>query len=329
MGTARPNSPHKREPPPRSVPGDQPITSPREADNLPRRPTQIGRVTASVGCWGVLRPLAHNYFLLLSSCLQMDFARMRYMQDYGKVHYTYSKDYLSGAFILVDPVKQAKKEKKESTAKWLTKEGFQWPKARTPKEINSLPEKLPSASYPVAESEFVENQWNQLIDNRLPKVELTEGRKNFNIRYSSQARPFDTRKEFLKSVFACEAGATLEEQERKTQTYQAWLNRLAVDDKRFHILWNRSYHPLNLAPNLIVTFSLQSASWRSVSGAGKGTVRSMTTDGCVAAARDRSIDKSPCSRACPPRWRSRRFHTPRAFKSVWRIPPLCLPATRY
>jgi len=83
----------------------------------------------------------------------MDFAKMRYMQDYGKVHYTYSKDYLSGAFILVDPVKQAKKEKKESMAKWLTKEGFQWPKARTPEEINSMPEKLPSASYPVAEAE--------------------------------------------------------------------------------------------------------------------------------------------------------------------------------
>ena len=209
---------------------------------------------------GALRQLAHNYFLILSSCLQMDFAKMRYMQDYGKVHYTYSKDYLSGAFILVDPVKQAKKEKKEFMAKWLTKEGFQWPKARTPKEINSMPEKLPSASYPVAEAEFVENQWNQLIDNRLPKVELTEGRKNFNIRYNTQARPFETRKEFLKSVFACEAGATLEEQERKTQTYQAWLNRLAVDDKRFHILWNRSFHPLNLAPNLIVIFSLQSAS---------------------------------------------------------------------
>ena len=252
------------------------------------------------------------------------------MQDYGKVHYTYSKDYLSGAFILVDPVKQAKKEKKESAAKWLTKEGFQWPKARTPKEINSLPEKLPSASYPVAESEFVENQWNQLIDNRLPKVELTEGRKNFNIRYNSQARPFDTRKEFLKSVFACEAGATLEEQERKTQTYQAWLNRLAVDDKRFHILWNRSLPPSEPCPqlnrNLLTAICIVE---RSVSGAGKGTVRSMTTDGCVAAARDRSIDKSLCSKACPPRWRSRRFHTPRAFKLVWRILPLCLPATRY
>jgi len=178
--------------------------------------------------------------------LQMDFAKMRYMQDYGKVHYTYSKDLLSGAFVLVDPDKEAKREKKESKAKWLTKEGFQWPKARTPKEINSLPEKLPSASYPPVESEFVENEWNQIVDNRLPKAELTEGRKDFNIRYNTHARPFETRKEFLKSVFATESGAELEEQERKSQTYQTWLNKLAVDDKRFHILWNRYFHPLNL-----------------------------------------------------------------------------------
>ena len=171
--------------------------------------------------------------------LQLDFARMRYLQDYGKVHYTYSKDLLSGAFVLVDPIKEAKREKKATQAKFLTKEGFQWPKARTPNEINSLPEKLPSGTYPVIETEFVENEWNQVQDNRLPKAELTEGRQDFNVRYNTHTRPFETRPEFLKSVFAAESGAALEEQERKSQTYQTWLNKMAVDDKRFHILWNR------------------------------------------------------------------------------------------
>ena len=37
---------------------------------------------------------------------------MRYLEDYGKVHYTYSKDLLSGAFVLVDPEKEAKREKR-------------------------------------------------------------------------------------------------------------------------------------------------------------------------------------------------------------------------
>ena len=171
--------------------------------------------------------------------MQMDFAKMRYLADYGKVHYTYSKDLLSGAFVLVDPEKEVRRARKESKARWLTKDGFQWPKASTPKEINSLPNKLPSAGYPVVEAEFVENEWNAVQDNRLPKAELTEGRSDFNVRYNTHTRPFDTRPEFLKSVFAAESGAALEEQERKTQTYQAWLNRLAVDDKRFHILWNR------------------------------------------------------------------------------------------
>jgi len=170
--------------------------------------------------------------------MQMDFAKMRYMQDYGKVHYTYSKDLLSGAFVLCDPDKQEKKEKRESQARWLTKEGFQWPKARTPKEINGIPEKLPSATFPIIETEFVENEWNQIMDNRLPKSKVTEGRKDFDIRCNTHTRPFETRPEFLKSVFAAESGAALEEQERKTQTYQAWANKMAVDDKRFHILWN-------------------------------------------------------------------------------------------
>lgn len=134
--------------------------------------------------------------------MQMDFAKTRYLADYGKMHYTYSKDLLSGAFVLVDPEKEAKRAKKENKARWLTAEGFQWPKARTPKEINSLPEKLPSASYPVIETEFVENEWNAVQDNRLPKAELTEGRGDFNIRYNTHTRPFDTRPEFLKSVFA-------------------------------------------------------------------------------------------------------------------------------
>jgi hypothetical protein len=173
----------------------------------------------------------------------MDFAKERYMQDYGRVHYTYSKDLLSGAFVLCDPVKEAKRQKKESKDKWLTKEGFQWPKARTPKEINTWLKKLPSGDYPVIETEFIENEWGTAPDNKLPKFEPTEGRKDFNVRYSSQSRPFENRPEFLKSVFAAESGAALEEQERKTQTYQAWANRLAVDDKRFHVLWNRSTLP--------------------------------------------------------------------------------------
>ena len=168
------------------------------------------------------------------------------MADYGKVHYTYSKDLLSGAFVLVDPAKQAKKEKQESKARWLTKEGFQWPKARTPKELIELPNKLPSAgadsqgrsefSYPIVETEWVDG--NKLNNPYLqPGPTLTEGRKDFNIRYNTHARPFHPTPQ---SVFAAESGAALEEQERKTQMYQAWLNKLAVNDKRFHVLWNRS-----------------------------------------------------------------------------------------
>ena len=48
--------------------------------------------------------------------MQRDFQRERYAKDYGKIHWTYSKDLLSGAFVLQDPVQTAKEESKKSKA---------------------------------------------------------------------------------------------------------------------------------------------------------------------------------------------------------------------
>ena len=193
--------------------------------------------------------------------MQMDFAKQRYMQDFGKVHYTYSKDLLSGAFVLCDPEKEAKREKKASKALWRTQEGFQWPKARTPHEINKYPVKLPSAGYEVIETEWVENEFSTQPDGRIPKFEPTEGRKNFNPITQKISLAFEKDPAFLKSVFAAESGAALEEQERKTQTYNSWANRLQVNDKRFHVLWNGGKSQIDrqkpLLKNLPVKGTLQ------------------------------------------------------------------------
>ena len=63
----------------------------------------------------------------------------------------------------------------------------------------------------------------------------------------------------FKSVFAAESGAALEAQERKTQTYQDWLKRLAVEDKRFHTLWNSGIGQIDRTKPMLKTVPLKSA----------------------------------------------------------------------
>ena len=61
--------------------------------------------------------------------------RERLRRDYGKVFYTYSRDFLSGAFVLQDPEEQAREELAASKAKWLTQDGFRTIKASKPTEL--------------------------------------------------------------------------------------------------------------------------------------------------------------------------------------------------
>ena len=61
--------------------------------------------------------------------------RERLRRDYGKVFYTYSRDFLSGAFVLQDPEEHAREELAASKAKWLTRDGFRTIKASDPTQL--------------------------------------------------------------------------------------------------------------------------------------------------------------------------------------------------
>ena len=63
--------------------------------------------------------------------------RERLKLDYGKVHYTYSKDFLSGAFVLQEPEDAKREEAAANKAKWLTQDGFRTIKASRPEEFRT------------------------------------------------------------------------------------------------------------------------------------------------------------------------------------------------
>ena len=166
--------------------------------------------------------------------IQAEFQRKRYDQDYGKIHWTYSKDLISGAFVLRDPELVAKEEKKASKARWLTKEGFQWPKAKQPIEFQTYEQGLSDYRKSELRNEFVENEWNGTKEK---KIVLPEGQPDFKTKYATQPQLFEKDPDALKSVFAAESGAALEAQERKSKTYNTWKEKMVVDNKTFHVLW--------------------------------------------------------------------------------------------
>jgi hypothetical protein len=168
--------------------------------------------------------------------IQAEFQRKRYAKDYGKIHWTYSKDLLSGAFVLRDPETYAKEQRKINKERMLTKEGFQWPKAKQPIEFQTYEQGVSDYRKAELQSEWVENEWNDM--GKKDKIVLLDGQPDFKTKYNTQPRLFEQDPEMLKSVFAAESGAALEAQERKSKTYKDWADNLVVNNKTFHVLWN-------------------------------------------------------------------------------------------
>ena len=63
--------------------------------------------------------------------------RERLKLDYGKVHYTYSKDFLSGAYVLQEPEDAKREEAAANKSKWLTRDGFRTIVATRPQEFRT------------------------------------------------------------------------------------------------------------------------------------------------------------------------------------------------
>jgi hypothetical protein len=63
--------------------------------------------------------------------------RERLKLDYGKVHYTYSKDFLSGAYVLQEPEDAKREDAAANKARWLTQDGFRTIKATRPEEFRT------------------------------------------------------------------------------------------------------------------------------------------------------------------------------------------------
>lgn len=152
--------------------------------------------------------------------LQAEFQRKRYADDYGKIHWTYSKDLISGAFVLRDPEQYEREQRKSAKAKFLTKEGFQWPKAKQPIEFQTYQSTLTDFRKAELRSEWVENEWTG--QGKQPKIVLPDGQPDFQTKYATAPQLFEQDPEALKSVFAAESGAALEAQERKSKTYNEW-----------------------------------------------------------------------------------------------------------
>lgn len=103
---------------------------------------------------------------------------------------------------------------------FITKEGFQYPKNRTPKELRAYEQGLSEYRKSELKAEWIENEWRETAIQKKPT--LADGQPDFKIRYNTQPKSFESDPAALRSVFAAESGAALEAQERKSDTYQEW-----------------------------------------------------------------------------------------------------------
>eukprot|EP00277_Geminigera_cryophila_P031623 CAMPEP_0173062372 /NCGR_PEP_ID=MMETSP1102-20130122/3777_1 /TAXON_ID=49646 /ORGANISM="Geminigera sp., Strain Caron Lab Isolate" /LENGTH=526 /DNA_ID=CAMNT_0013929027 /DNA_START=1 /DNA_END=1581 /DNA_ORIENTATION=- len=69
--------------------------------------------------------------------LHKSVVRERLKRNYGKFHYTYSMDFLSGAFVLREPEDAKREETAANKAKWLTQKGFRTIQPTAPSEFRT------------------------------------------------------------------------------------------------------------------------------------------------------------------------------------------------
>eukprot|EP00736_Rhodelphis_marinus_P003466 Rmarinus@m.24685 len=165
-------------------------------------------------------------------------------------YYTYSKEFFSLGFSLVEMSDVERKEKEANQAKWRTERGFVWPAPKDPSEYNVHPHKLSDHRVEDLKVPFVDNVYTRETSMTQP---LPPSVKDFNCT-SKRPQLFEKDPQFFKSVHLAGVGLALEKEKQAREEEEAWRRKVVVDRDylkfNLHGLSRKKPHPLDRGQTL-------------------------------------------------------------------------------
>lgn len=163
--------------------------------------------------------------------VQKEELRQKITNDTGKF-YTYSKDFLSLSFPLVNENEIAVKAKEENEARWKTKSGFDNVMKR--ENWNEHPKKPHPATCDGLKVPYHEQVKETKEKMKAHQFKASENKPDFY----GKVKGIDTfsNKEYFKTVFTCMGDdAEREERERKQKEIDDFNNKVVVKNKHFSV----------------------------------------------------------------------------------------------
>ncbi|GBG33731.1 Hypothetical Protein FCC1311_099542 [Hondaea fermentalgiana] len=164
--------------------------------------------------------------------MQQDRLRQR-LATHANVTYTYSKDFQSLAFPLVNEERVAKNEAEAQRAKFITKRGFVYPAPRESSEARKGKREISEAR-----AEELKEPWEDPALMHRParsdhELDFDCIPTNDNTVFGGYHKDGSRNPEFFRSVHLSGDGVEAEAQARKAQEHQEWLDRVVVDTLDF------------------------------------------------------------------------------------------------
>jgi len=151
--------------------------------------------------------------------------------DDVKHFYSYSKDFLSLAFPLVNENEIRAKEKQETEARWKTQNGFDTLIKKT--NYNEHPKKPPQSIIDDLQIPYVEQLREKQAALKPSVAQIEEGKVDFRKDFRCPQTFSD--REFFNTIFISGEGLEREMEEEKKKEYEEWKSKIVVGNPHFKV----------------------------------------------------------------------------------------------